>query len=688
MNKNRLTTTIITIFIISLSFGQEVQQDTLSEIILESSYTKTTSILPSVSITEETFENYSPIDLVSAINQTPGVYMLSGALNTNRLTIRGVGSRTPFATNKVRAYFNEIPITNGTGETTLEVYDPEMLQRIDIIKGPKATAYGTNLGGALLLKPTLSSQSTFLKNSFTVGSFNLIKNTLSGGYSNEKLHITLNYNHLSTDGYRQNSNYNRNAAFLNFGFKFNAKNEVDFLFNNIDYKAYIPSSINNTTFNENPQEAAQNWLGAQGYEDNNYTLLGLTYSHLFSDHLKNSTTVFYSYLDHYEPRPFNILDEFTNNYGARTVFSGDFDILNTKTDFSIGAEIYKDEYNWETIQNLYRDTNGNGSLEGNQLSDNKELRNQLNVFTTLALNLTPRFKAQLGLSLNHTSYDFTDNFNEEVSNTSADKSFDPILAPNLNLVYSINSYSSIYANVSRGFSFPGLEETLTPDGVINPEIEPETGINYEVGSNLFFFKNKLHLSVVGYIMNIKNQLVAQRIGEDQYIGRNAGKTQHKGIEISTGYDVNLAPKLIVSPFINASFNFHEFVDFIDEDEDFSGNELTGVPDKNINAGIRFIHQNGLFLTSTLQHIGEIPMTDANSLYSDPYTLLNAKGGYKTKFSERLHFEINVGINNITDEKYVRSVLINAVGFGGAEPRYYYPGNPVNYFSSLKIKYLF
>lgn len=687
MKKNTLTT-IITFLIISLSFAQEVKQDTLSEIILESTYNKTNLILPSVSITEETFNNYSPVDIVSAMNQTPGVYMLSGALNTNRITIRGIGSRTPFATNKVRAYFNEIPITNGTGETTLEIYDPEMLQRIDIIKGPKATAHGTNLGGALLLKPSLSSQSTFLKNSFTVGSFNLIKNTLSGGYSDEKLLVTLNFNHLSTDGYRQNSNYNRNAAFLNLEYKFNTKNEINLLFNNIDYKAYIPSSINNTTFNESPQEAAQNWLGAKGFEDNNYTLLGLTYSHLFNDHFKNSTTIFYSYLDHYEPRPFNILDEFTNNVGVRSVFTSNFNLFNLKTDFTIGGELYTDKYNWKTIENLYQDNNGNGSLEGDQLSENEESRNQINVFTTLALNITPKFNAQLGLSLNHTTYDFTDTFNEGALNTSADKSFDPILAPSLNLVYNFNDYNSIYGNISRGFSFPGLEETLTPDGVINPEIGPETGMNYEIGTNLHLLKNKMHFSLVGYIMSIKNLLVAQRVGEDQYIGRNAGKTSHKGIEVSTSYDINLASNLIVSPFVNASFNFHEFVDFVDEENDFSDNELTGVPDKNINAGIRLIHDKGVFLTTTLQHVGEIPINDANSIYSDAYTILNAKVGYETQFSEKLIFEINAGINNITDEKYASSVLINAVGFGGAEPRYYYPGNPVNYFSSLKIKYLF
>src|SRR5690606_12299225 len=154
------------------------------------------------------FDEYSPIDLVSAINETPGVFIQSGAINTNRIIIRGVGSRTLYGTNKIRAYFNGIPITNGIGETAIDVFDPEDLQTIEIVKGPKATQYGTNLGGTLLLssKQAAVGQS-FFKSNFTVGSFGLIKNTVAIGTAGEKFSLNLNYDHLQTDGFRENSSY-------------------------------------------------------------------------------------------------------------------------------------------------------------------------------------------------------------------------------------------------------------------------------------------------------------------------------------------------------------------------------------------------------------------------------------------------------------------------------------------------
>ena len=41
-------------------------------------------------------------------------------------------------------------------------------------------------------------------------------------------------------------------------------------------------------------------------------------------------------------------------------------------------------------------------------------------------------------------------------------------------------------------------------------------------------------------------------------------------------------------------------------------------------------------------------------------------------------------NNLFDKKYASGIVINARGFGGMDPRYYYPGLPRNYFISLNL----
>lgn len=664
------------------------KSENLEEVILSSTVPKKSTeselIIPIEKITAEKLEAYSPIDLISAINETPGVFIQSGALNTNRITIRGVGSRTLYGTNKIRAYFNGIPITDGIGETTIDMFDPEDLQSLEIIKGPKATQYGTNLGGTLLLNSRQASVGeSFLKSSLTVGSYGLIKNTVSAATATEKFSLNLTYDHLETDGFRENNNYDRHALLLTSSYKYNPKNEIALLLSYIDYFAQIPSSIGKSAFEEDPSQAAFTWKKAQGFEDNKKLLTGLGFTHTFSENFSNTTSIFYTYLDHYEPRPFNILDEFTNGYGARTVFYQDFIFLKNKANLSFGGESYKDQYNWKTIENLYEDNNGNGSLEGDLLSNNIEKRDNLNLFATVTVPFTEKLKGQFGLNFNKTNYRFIDQFNLGEANKSADRDFNPIFAPNVNLLYQFTENFNAFLNFSRGFNYPSIEETLTPEGVINPELGPEKGFNYELGSELSLLNKKLHLQVNAYLLDIDDLLVAERVGDDEYIGRNAGKTEHKGIELQLSYLYEIPDFGYISPYINAEITDHKFIDFKDGNNDFSGNQLTGVPDKKINGGINFGFGNFVLNTNFL-HIGEMPLNDANQLYSEKYTVLNAKASYKKELFKRLTLELNVGINNFTNEKYASSILINATGFGNSEPRFYYPGMPRNWFGGVKL----
>ena len=657
------------------------------EILLDALKTKNAiGIEPSSVISAQIFQNYSPADLVSSVNQIPGVFILSGALNTNRITIRGIGSRTAFGTDKLKLYYNDIPVTDGSGFSTIEAFDLENLSQIEVIKGPKASSFGANLGGAIILTPKKAiGNSTNLNNNFTVGSFGMIKNNLSFNHNDGKLRVGLQYGHMETDGYRDNSRFDRDGLLLNTSYKINDKNTLGLLVNHIDYTAHIASSIGATAFAEDPTQAAANWGGVSGYEANNYTLVGLNYKRTISEHLSNSTSVFYSYLDHFEkrPRPLGFLDEYTNGYGIRTNLTGDFSIFETVTEYSFGGELYKDEYDWALYETL--ETESNGSLQGNLFANNKEFRRQLNLFGTLLLPITEKLSSQLGFNINKTSYDFRDKFNTGAANTSAERSFKTIFLPSLNLQYSMNEDVQFFTNISRGFSNPTVEQTLTPEGVINPDIAQETGINYEIGTELLLHQKRFHLNLVGYQMDVKNLLVAERVAEDQYIGRNAGKTKHRGLEITMDYRWNINSNIVLSPFLSFTLNDHKFVDFVDEDEVYSGNPLTGVPKQQRTAGIQLRLFQDFYWNITHRHVSEIPLRDDNSLESDPYTVFTTRLGYHKKLTPKFTLGADFGINNIFDEVYASSVLINAGSFGG-EPRYYYPGDARNYYGSLRLGY--
>ena len=685
---------LLTWIAIFSAFAQEPSQNDsitqLDEVILLDALKKknATGIVPSEVISAKVFQNYSPVSIVNSLNQIPGVYVLSGALNTNRITIRGIGARTLFGTDKLRLYYGEIPVTDGSGFSTIETYDLENLSQIEVIKGPKGTAYGANLGGAIILNPKKAlGQSTNFSNNFTVGSFGLLKNNLSFNHFGGKLRLGLQYGHLETNGYRQNSNFERDGILLNTSYQINPKNSISLLVNHVDYTAQIPSSIGATAFAEDPRQAAANWLAVEGFESNNYTLVGLSYSYKFNANFKNTTGIFYTYLDHFErrPSPLGFLDQNTLGFGFRTRFSGAMLLFGKESTFQFGGELYKDEDDFDLFRTL-SEPNNLGSLKGDQFARNKEFRSRWNAFASLLIPFTQKFSAQLGLNINKTDYDFRDLFNSGEANRSANRNFDAIFLPSLNLNYGFSENEQLYFNISRGFSNPTVEETLTPDGVINPDIAQETGTNYELGTTLFFDKRRFKIDMAIYQMNVQNLLVGERINEEQFVGQNAGKTRHQGLEISLSYNWQISKNIQLAPFVNYTLTNDKFVEFIDEDEDFSGNPLTGVPKQRRTAGIQSRFFENFYWNIIHQHVSEIPLTNAANLYSDPFTIFNSRMGYQKKLSNQFTIGFDFGVNNIFNKVYAQSVLINTSAFGGAEPRFFYPGDARNYYGSFRLGY--
>jgi iron complex outermembrane receptor protein len=245
-----------------------------------------------------------------------------------------------------------------------------------------------------------------------------------------------------------------------------------------------------------------------------------------------------------------------------------------------------------------------------------------------------------------------------------------------------------YAQISHGFSPPKLEEALLPDGLINTDIQPETGWNYEIGSRGRMIKNIFQYELSLYIMDVKDLLVARRTGDDQFIGVNAGRTQLKGLEIGLSYFLLKSEKVNISHANSLSLNDHVFQEFEDLGEDYSGNDLTGVPSHTFNSQLFVDSRAGIYGYLNYYTVGRIPIRDDNSVYSDAYQLVNLKLGYRKVFDSGWQLELYTGINNLFDEKYASMLQINAGSFGGSAPRYYYPGEPINYYGGLRLGYAF
>lgn len=690
---------ILSVFLfLFFSFGNtlvfsQVKKDTiaLSEIILEASPIKNVlqNAASSVSVITTTDINKTDgIILTPALNKIPGVYMQQGTLNTNRITIRGIGARSQYGTNRVKAYFDGIPLSSGEGETVIEDIDIAAIEKIEIIKGPNSTSFGSGLGGVI----HLFSQETPLMESFgkattTFGSFGLLQQRLSGGYSDSNSNLFPSYSDLQSDGFRANSSYKRKSFNVHGKQKISSKGSLSFLGIFTRLKAYIPSSLNENDFNNNPQNAAATWTAARGYESYDKFLLGLGYDHQFSEKWSLKSNLFSNFKDAYETRPFDILDEKTNSLGLRLNVNYKNRLLSLPFELSFGTEMAAEKYQYSLYKNLYLTQPGQGSLQGDKFSAIDQDRNYANYFMQMEVWLSKNLHLESGIALNTTKYSLEDVFTNSSSPNNS-YTFGAIWSPRIGFSYKVGNGKNIYTSISKGFSVPSVAETLTPEGQIDTDLKPETGWNYEIGFKGNWFENKLYTELTLFSTQIENLLVARRTANDQYVGINAGSSSHPGLEFLISYKLLDSNNFQITPYFSGAINYFKFKNFVDGEADYSGNQLAGVPDKQLNFGLDINTKQGFSINTSYRTVGRIPMNDSNAKYSDRYSLLDIKTTYFFTILKVLKTELNAGVNNALDEKYAASILPNAVGFGTVPPRYFYPGNPVNFYGGFSVSYFF
>ncbi len=609
---------------------------------------------------------------IEALNQVPGILMHHGTINTNRLTIRGIGSRTPYATNKIKAYFGEIPLTSGDGETTLEDLENPAIKRIEIFKGPSSSLYGAGLAGVILFHPK-SVVKNFAQNQFSVSSFGTIKNTLSAGVVQNNLNIFALGSALKSDGFRDNNKTNRYNLLINSQYSFSEQSNVQILLKSTDMKAYIPSSLDLTRFQQTPEKAAANWQNIKGYEDYTNGQFGLSFNHLTTKNEKISVATFGSFRVAEELRPFNRLKESSNFIGWRAYIQKTIIGENSQFTITSGFEFFREKYNWSTYSN---------ELSNNILSDNVEKRQYENLFVQLESSFNQRLFLSLGLNGNLTRFDYIDKFFEN-GDQSGNHSYKPVLSPRIGINYMILKELSVFGNLSHGFSTPSFEETLLPAGDLNDAIKPESGWNTEIGFRSQIL-NQLQFSANYFRIYINNLLVARRTGEDAYIGVNAGKSVHPGLETEIKWNVINSNKIPSLTFIgNATFSNYHFSNFVDDGVDYSEKNLPGTTKNTWMIMANFLPSNNMELNLWHRFTGRMAVNDSNSDYSDAFGITNFDIAFEHKI-QKLKFEIKGGVQNIFNIHYASMLAVNAPAFGNTLPRYYYPGNPRNYFVSLLI----
>lgn len=202
-------------------------------------------------VSHQDFERFNNTSILPAVNTIPGVRMEERSPGSYRFSIRGSLLRSPFGVRNVKVYWNGLPLTDGGGNTYLNLLDFNAISNSEIIKGPGASLYGAGTGGVVLLNKEISQQPG-LRFSTVIGSYGLQRYQLSGQAGTEKTKVSIQYAHQEADGYREQTKMNRDALNMDVSFVLNSRSTLTGSIFYTDLLYETPGGLTKAQYDENP----------------------------------------------------------------------------------------------------------------------------------------------------------------------------------------------------------------------------------------------------------------------------------------------------------------------------------------------------------------------------------------------------------------------------------------------------
>ncbi len=496
----QLSTVLIFSFFIFSSISAQDISDSVKSISLDEvvvTGTKTAINRNNVPLTvsvisKEKIENSSESALLPVLSEhVPGLFVTERGItgfgvaagSAGQINMRGIGGSP---NTQVLIMLNGNPQFMGImGHPLPDAYVASDVEKVEIIRGPASTLYGTNaMGGVINIITREQDEDGFKANARAMfGSFNTQKYMVNGGFKKKGLNVFASFNHDQTDGHRDSSDFSINNGYLRVGYALSNQLNVNVDFSLANFDATDPGKegqVAGSTID------ITRGMGAFAL-DNQF------------DRTNGSLRFFYNFGEHNISDGFHSLDK---NYGI--VFYQSVNLFKGNT-ITLGTD-YKQ---YGGIAENVLAMNGNGLVFGDTTVW------EVAGYAFMQQELLKKLILNAGFRLEHNSV-----FGNE-----------PV--PTAGLAYHPFPATTLKASVAKGFRSPTIRELYlwTP---ANNRLLPERMINYEMGVIQQFLKNKLSLELTAFKSEGEN-LIQVIMGTNGPRNENSGKFSNLGIEFSGNY---------------------------------------------------------------------------------------------------------------------------------------------------------
>lgn len=648
---------------------------------------------PSTSqVTRADLDRFNGVDLPSVVNTVPGVFMQSRTpFGGARITIRGyypsTSGNSPNSNGLgYQVFLNQVPITDATGSTVLDDMDYASLGNIEIIKGPASSLYGAPIGGTVnftLLRPTPNQ--TSVRQQLLGGGDGLLRTNTRVERASASSDFAVNYGHQQDNSFRPHSRSRKSYLRANGDVAVGADQAVSAFFTyNRSYEE-LAGEIDSGAFYARQPVSNPAYLANDSHIQLTSFFTGITDNYRISNRFTNQTSVFGSGRFSNQPFAHGYTNATLFNWGARSSFGYSGQAGSVDVTGRLGAQAQRSQ------------VTSNGVFivpappfpERPSATENYAVNSYL--FTEWSFSLPAAVTITAGADLIHNTFAVHNLLkNGQLFDTtkSQTRTFPTVVAPRVQVQKGIGSRGSLYASVSTGYTPPLLSNVVASDNSVNLGLKPERAIQYEVGAQGSLLDQRLQGQLAVFDLDNRDKLVNQTVNSVTST-TNVGEQRNAGAELSASFQMISDPRAAISlvrPWLSYTYMDAKYVQFKSDNNngpatvDFSGNAVARVPRSVVSAGLDASTRAGVYLTSTYQYVGRVPVTFDNSTWVRSYSLVAAKLGYKVTMAKRYQLDVAAGSDNLTGSTYYSFLFVgpNYKGLaqaqdGGTGDGYIIPG---------------
>lgn len=627
--------------------------------------------------------------LDEALATVPGVYAANryNFSQDQRISIRGFGARSQFAVRGIKVLVDGIPQTlpDGTGQlTNLELGETD---KIEVLRGSSSALFGNATGGVISIWTDPSVPQEVREDVRVLfGSFDrdLVHNW-SKWQSSTSWRLgsgggLVTVSRLDYTGERQHSNADArslNSRFhfpLGNGWSLAAITDVGW-----DPRADNPGALTAAELAANHDSAARVNLTRNAGKDVTQGQAGLTLHRVFADGGDATLSAFGFTRDLENPQTFAYIDLNRLDYGMRFSITHPLPLGSLDERLTAGLDVQRQQDDRINYNYVLATARPDTSRQLDQL----EHVTEVGPFVQSAVQLNRQVSVTGGLR-----YDWVD-FNVQgrlpVTPTSPDVSGGRLmrsLSGSVGVAVAPSDAATTYGNVGTSFETPTTTELVNqPNGVggINPTLAPQRAVNYEVGVRGDVV-GRLNYSLALFQADVRDELIPYQVPPPAAPGRvfykNAGHSRHRGVELGTNLELmsglNLIAAWTYSDFVYTSYTSGAHV--------LDGRAIPGIPQHWLHLLLRArpALARGAWAELEETHSSGYVVDDTLNTRTSPWSTTNVRLGWDGSRG-RLSARPFVGFNNLFNEVYVSSVVINA-----AQGRYYEPAPGRNIYVGFSL----